>query len=142
MSKRGDRPGFKEQVVLSSGHRSAAEKSDDDKRLRPIHPPAGCGTALDSIAILIIATAICGVATGLGYRGSLQVANQVAPEDRRAEVVSSYLICCFAGNALPVIGIGVISTLAGPNVASLAFAATIAAFALVALFFGARYLPK
>jgi hypothetical protein len=65
-----------------------------------------------------------------------------APENRRAEVVSSYLICCFAGNALPVIGIGVISTLAGPNVASLAFAATIAAFALVALFFGARYLPK
>jgi hypothetical protein len=46
------------------------------------------------------------------------------------------------GNALPVIGIGVISTLAGPNVASLAFAATIAAFALIALFFGARYLPK
>ena len=50
---------------------------------------------------------------------------------------------CVAGNALPVIGIGVISTLAGhPNVASLAFAATIAAFALVALFFGARYLPR
>ena len=95
-----------------------------------------------SIAMLIMATAICGVAAGLGYRGSLQVANQVAPEDRRAEVVSSYLICCFAGNALPVIGIGVISTLAGPNVASFAFAATIAAFALVALFFGARYLPK
>jgi len=46
------------------------------------------------------------------------------------------------GNALPVIGIGVISTLAGPNVASLAFAATIAAFALVALFFGARHLPR
>ena len=43
---------------------------------------------------------------------------------------------------LACVAIGVISTLAGPNVASLAFAATIAAFAIVALFFGARYLPK
>ena len=41
---------------------------------------------------------------------------------------------------MPVIGIGVISTLAGPVAASLAFAATIAAFALVALYFGSRYL--
>jgi hypothetical protein len=46
----------------------------------------------------------------------------------------------FAGNALPVIGIGIISTLAGPIVASFAFAATIAAFALLALYFGTRYL--
>jgi MFS family permease len=93
-----------------------------------------------SLILLIIATAVCGIATGLGYRGSLQVANQIAPEDRRAEIVSSYFICGFAGNALPVIGIGVISTFAGATAASLSFAATIAAFAVVALYFGTRYL--
>jgi MFS family permease len=92
-----------------------------------------------SMAILIVATAVCAIAAGLGYRGSLQVTNQIAPEDRRAEVVSSYLICAFAGNALPVIGIGVISTLAGPETATLAFSATIAAFAIAALAFGIRY---
>jgi hypothetical protein len=70
------------------------------------------------------------------------VTNQIAPPDRRAEIVSSYLICAFAGNALPVIGVGVISTLAGPIAASLAFAATIVIFAATALYFGARYLPK
>ncbi|WP_024517919.1 MFS transporter [Bradyrhizobium sp. Tv2a-2] len=91
-----------------------------------------------SLAILIIATAICAVASGLGYRGSLQVANQIAPPDRRAELVSSYLICAFIGNALPVIGVGVVSTLAGPVTASLAFAVTIAIFALVALAFDMR----
>jgi MFS family permease len=95
-----------------------------------------------SMTVLIIATAVCAVAAGLGYRGSLQVTNQIAPQDRRAEIVSSYFICAFAGNALPVIGIGVISTFAGPIAASSAFAATIVVFALLALYFGARYLPK
>jgi sugar phosphate permease len=92
-----------------------------------------------SMTILLVATAVCAVAAGLGYRGSLQVTNQIAPEDRRAELVSSYLICAFAGNALPVIGIGVISTLAGAKTATLAFAAMIAAFAIAALVFGIRY---
>jgi hypothetical protein len=95
-----------------------------------------------SMGLLIIATAACAIAAGLGYRGSLQVTNQIAPPDRRAEIVSSYLICAFAGNALPVIGVGVISTLAGPVAASLAFAVTIVVFAFTALYFGARYLPK
>lgn len=91
-----------------------------------------------SIALMIAATALCGVAVGLGYRGSLQVVNQIAPEDRRAEVVSAYFICGFLGNALPVIGIGVISTLASPRLASLVFAAMIAAFAVIALGFGLK----
>lgn len=95
-----------------------------------------------SMVLLIIATAICAITAGLGYRGSLQVTNQIAPPDRRAQIVSSYLICAFAGNAVPVIGVGVISTFAGPIAASLAFAATIVVFALTALYFGARYLPK
>ncbi|MGH6679648.1 MAG: MFS transporter, partial [Bradyrhizobium sp.] len=87
-----------------------------------------------SMVLVIIATAVCGAASGLGYRGSLQVVNQIAPESQRAEVVSSYFVCCFLGNALPVIGIGVISTFAGSTVASLAFAGMIVAFALAALY--------
>ena len=93
----------------------------------------------ESLGVMIAATAICGVAAGLGYRGSLQVVNQIAPDDRRAEVVSAYFICCFLGNALPVIGIGVLATLISSTVASLVFALTIAMFALVALVFGLKY---
>jgi MFS family permease len=94
---------------------------------------------LASMAILIVATAVCGVAAGLGYRGSLQVVNEIAPQDRRAEVVSSYFVCGFCGNALPVIGIGIISTYAGSILASVVFAATITLFAIVALIFGLKY---
>jgi MFS family permease len=86
-----------------------------------------------SMWLLLVATAACGIAAGLGYRGSLQVVNQIAPGDKRAAVVSSYFICGFTGNALPVIGVGVISTLAGAVVADAVFAGLIVAFALAAL---------
>ncbi|MER8959493.1 MULTISPECIES: MFS transporter [unclassified Mesorhizobium] len=92
-----------------------------------------------SMTIMIAGTALCGVAAALGYRGGLQVVNEIAPADRRAEVVSAFFICCFCGNALPVIGIGVLSTVAGATVASLAFAGMIVVFSLVALGFGAKY---
>jgi MFS family permease len=94
---------------------------------------------LASMAWMIGATALCGVSAGLGYRGSLQVVNQIAPEDRRAEVVSSYFVCCFIGNAVPVIGVGVISAYAGMPLASTIFAGMIVLFALVAFIFGIKY---
>jgi len=60
----------------------------------------------------------------------LQVVNQIAPTDKRAAVVSSYFVCCFIGNALPV------SSLTNTTVADIAFSCMIAAFAVVALIFG------
>jgi MFS family permease len=98
-----------------------------------------CAQIVASMPVMILATALCGLAAGLGYRGSLQVVNLIASEDRRAEMVSNYFIWVFCGNAVPVIGVGVLSTLASSTVASAAFAAMIVAFALVALFFASRY---
>ncbi|TRC78829.1 MFS transporter [Mesorhizobium sp. WSM4307] len=92
-----------------------------------------------SMATMIVATAFCGVAAALGYRGGLQVVNQLAPADRRAEVASAFFICCFCGNALPVIGIGILSSWASATVASLAFAGMITVFSLVAVGFGAKF---
>ncbi|TGQ69682.1 MFS transporter [Mesorhizobium sp. M00.F.Ca.ET.186.01.1.1] len=94
---------------------------------------------LASMSLIIAATALCGVAAALGYRGGLQVISQIAPADRRAEVVSTFFLCCFCGNALPVIGIGLLSSWAYPAAASLAFAGMIIIFSLVALGFGAKY---
>ncbi|MER8630009.1 MFS transporter [Mesorhizobium opportunistum] len=94
---------------------------------------------LASMVLMIAATACCGVVAALGYRGGLQVVNEIAPDDRRAEIVSSFFVCCFVGNALPVIGIGTVSTYASPIAASLAFAAMIIVFAVVALAFGLKH---
>lgn len=94
-----------------------------------------------SLSLLLVAAAVGGVAGGLGYRGSLEVINRIAPADRRSEVVSSYLIALFAGNSLPVIGIGLLSAVAGSLLAHVVFAAVITALAGVAVFTGARYAP-
>jgi MFS family permease len=89
--------------------------------------------AYASLAGMFVATAFCGAAAGLGYRGSLQVVNEIAPGERRAEVLSAYFICCFTGNAIPVIGVGVITMQAGALAASASFAVLIVVFALAAL---------
>jgi len=102
-------------------------------------PAAGTMTAAQASAslwVMLAATAGVGVSAGLGYRGSLQVVNQIAPAEKRAAVVSSYFVCCFIGNALPVIGVGVLSSFTRSIVADVAFACVISAFALVALIFG------
>ncbi len=93
-----------------------------------------------SLWILLGASACGGVAAALGYRGSLQVVNEIAPAAQRGEVVSSYLVACYVGNSVPVIGIGVVSALAGALLAHIVFAVVITGFA-VAAWVARRRLP-
>ncbi len=95
-----------------------------------------------AMPLLIFAAALGGVAGGLGYRGSLEVVNRIAPADRRSEVVSSYLVVCFAGNSLPVIGIGLLAAAINPFSAHVAFAAVISALAGLAALTGIKYAPS
>ena len=97
---------------------------------------------VQSLPILLIAAAGTGVSGGLGYRGSLEVVNRIAPADQRSEVVSSYLVVCFAGNSLPVIGIGLLSAVAGSLAADVTFAAVITALAGIAFLTGIKYGPS
>jgi MFS family permease len=95
-----------------------------------------------SMPLLIAGTALTGVAGALGYRGSLQVVNEIAPEGQRAEVVSSYMVACFVGNSIPVIGVGVMTTVWNALLASIVFAGFIGVFAVAAIIVGVRYIPK
>jgi hypothetical protein len=72
------------------------------------------------------------------FKIELSLSCQGARPQRCRPRSSTYFVCGFSGDALPVIGAGVISTLASPTAASLAFAATIS-LALVAPFFGIKY---
>jgi MFS family permease len=94
-----------------------------------------------SLPLLVAAAALGGIAGGLGYRGSLEVINRIAPADRRSEVISSYLVACFAGNSLPVIGIGVLSSATSAPLAHVTFAAVITALAGIAALTGIKYAP-
>ncbi|MFX1675788.1 MFS transporter [Paraburkholderia sp. A2WS-5] len=94
--------------------------------------------AAASLALLVAATALCGVATALGFRGSLQQANLIAPASQRAGLLAAWLLCCYSGNALPVVCISLFALRIGPLWANVAFAAFAAVLALAALAVGAR----
>lgn len=98
--------------------------------------------ALSSMALLVVATLVTGAAMALGYRGSLQIVNEIAPDERRAEVVSSYLLVCFTANSLPVVGVGLLSQAIGSEAAHRTFAIVLAALAVIACVMGLRYAPK
>jgi MFS family permease len=91
---------------------------------------------LRSMPLLIVTAAIGGAAMALSYRGSLQVLNEIAPQDKRAEVVSAYLLMCYLGNSLPVLGVGLLTTLIAPPLAHMIFAAVVATLALAAILTG------
>lgn len=102
----------------------------------------GLAQEMRSMTLLLGGTALGGVAAALGYRGSLEVVNQIAPRRQRAELISSYLVACYAGISLPVIGIGGLTEWAGASVADIAFAAAIAVLALGALAMGWKWTPE
>jgi MFS family permease len=95
-----------------------------------------------SLPLLVFAAALGGVSGGLGYRGSLEVINRIAPADRRSEVVSSYLIALFGGNSVPVIGIGLLSAATSALFAHVTFAVVITALAGIAALTGLKYAPS
>lgn len=60
-------------------------------------------------------------------------------------MISTYFVAVFAGNALPVIGIGLLTSFAGSTAAHFVFGIVIAALAVAALVNGAKYalpMPK
>lgn len=97
--------------------------------------------AVKSTLILVLASALSGVSGALGYRGSLEVAGRIAPIDQRSEVISTYFAAVFAGNALPIIGIGLLPSFAGSAPAHVVFGMMIAGLAVAALVNGAEYAP-
>lgn len=92
-----------------------------------------------SLALLIAATALCGIASAFGFRGSLQEVNRIAPADRRAEMLSAYLLCCYSGNSLPAVGVALLSRQIGHLWANVVFAGVSVALAAIALAVGARW---
>jgi MFS family permease len=91
-----------------------------------------------SLPWLLGATVVCGTAMALGYRCSLGMVNDIAPSEQRAELVSAYLLVCYTANSIPVVGVGLLSRLAGAPVAHLVFAVLLAALAVIACIVGWR----
>lgn len=96
---------------------------------------------LGSMPLLVVGTALSGIAVALGYRGSLEVVNNIAPTGQRSEVLASYTMCCYVGGALPVIGVGVLTAFTNSLVAHVTFAIVIAILAVAAFVTGMKFAP-
>jgi MFS family permease len=92
--------------------------------------------SMASLPALVAGSAFGGISLGAGYRGALETAGRIAPGDKRAELMSMLFVCGNLGLALPVIGVGVLSTLATPQLADRSFAGVIALLSLAGLGFG------
>jgi predicted MFS family arabinose efflux permease len=88
---------------------------------------------LHSLVILAVGIGVTGIAAALGYRGSLQMINEIAPKEQRAEVISSFAIVCFIGNGVPVIGVGILSAISSPGIGTASLAALTGLLAVIAL---------
>lgn len=89
--------------------------------------------AKGSLPLLLLGTTLSGISGALGYRGSLQVVNQIAPAEQRAGVASAYFLVCFVGNSLPVIAVAILARAFNSLIADSVFAVTLAVLALAAL---------
>jgi MFS family permease len=88
-----------------------------------------------SLALLVSATFIGGVAVGFGYVCGLRVINELAPNDQRSALISTYLMVCYAAISLPVIGTGLLAAATGPDAALLVFGIIVTLLAAAALVF-------
>jgi predicted MFS family arabinose efflux permease len=68
---------------------------------------------LASAPLFLVATVIAGTGHGLAFLGGLTTINNSAPADRHAEALSAYYVIVYLGAGLPVIGVGVLATVAG-----------------------------
>jgi MFS family permease len=89
--------------------------------------PAGwllvLATVAHSLPLLLVATAVGAAGQAVGYRGGLSVVNRLAPQENRAEVLSTYLLCCYLGLAVAPVGVAVLTSVWGLVPAECVFAA-------------------
>jgi MFS family permease len=91
--------------------------------------------ALDeaTMALFLVGTVVGGVAVGAVFLGSLATANRLAPPARRAHVVSTFFVACYAGLVIPVVGVGVLTEFIATFPAVLIFSLLLAVLSLFSL---------
>ena len=75
-------------------------------------------------------TIVCGAGFGLCLTGGLGLLNQVAPSERRAEVLSAFYVAGYLGLSVPVVGVGLLANDYGLAPAVAIFAVIISALAV------------
>lgn len=139
-------------VALMLGCSAAAQRLGYGHRARPMQAAGlavlvigllaliGAGASA-SLALLLAATVIAGAGQGLAFLGAMTEINRIAPPQRHADIVSSFLVATYLGTGLPVIGVGLLATTTGLVTAVQYFAGLVAALCLLLLITLPRHAP-
>ncbi|GAB4055034.1 MFS transporter [Catellatospora paridis] len=85
------------------------------------------GVSTSSLGLFVLGGALAGAAAGLLLRASLTTVVQLSPVNQRARTLAALFITGYSGLAIPVIGLGAATQLAGPDGALTGFATLIVA---------------
>jgi len=97
----------------------------------------GTAVLVPSLAALIAAAVVSGLGTGTGLSAGLRLIGSHVPEAQRGGAFSLYFVVLYSALALPAIGVGVVTELAGLRWAGTLFAVVLALVSLAA-FVGLR----
>jgi MFS family permease len=86
-----------------------------------------------SLPVLLAASVLAGIGQGLAFMGSLADVSEIAPADRKGDIVASYYVVIYLATALPAVGVGVLAQLASLSTAFLVFAYVVIAICLAGL---------
>jgi MFS family permease len=89
--------------------------------------------SLGSLTVFLAATALGGVASGLGFGGGLSLANDLASPAQRGAVTSSWFVAAYLGLVGPVIGAGSLTDRFNGIAAATVFGIAISAVGLAAV---------
>ncbi|TVT40029.1 MFS transporter [Amycolatopsis rhizosphaerae] len=62
------------------------------------------------LALVIAAAVFAGIGQGLAFMGAVRSANQAAPAEAHAAVISTFYIATYLGVGVPVVGVGLLAT--------------------------------
>jgi MFS family permease len=87
----------------------------------------------ESLTWLLVASIVAGLGMGLAFMGSLGDVNEIAPDDRKGDIVASYYVVVYLGTALPPIGVAGLSEATSSRTAIEVFVYIVAAICLAGL---------
>jgi MFS family permease len=96
------------------------------------------GLSGPSVALFLVGTVLVGGGSGIGFMGSLALVNEVAPPQRRAEVLSAWNLIGYIALSAPVVGVGLLTGVTGLQGATGIFTAAVVAVAGLAVILLAR----
>ncbi|GAB3667839.1 MFS transporter [Nocardioides korecus] len=88
---------------------------------------------LGQLVLLVLGGLVAGVGQGLTFRAGLGAVGQASPAARRGAISSAYFVVLYVGISVPVVGVGLLTTLVGLVTAGVVFAVLVGVLTTVVL---------